>query len=243
MSRYILCALAAAAVAVGALGASARADIITPVACTASSQYSTGVGCAANLIATVQHGSSIAKITQPNLNDPSTWYVNNSDAGWTSSENPKTVDGSMNYIDTWVLFDLGAAATAKTLTKVDIWNYYQYYNGHQLSRDTKTLEIWTSNSSHGDGTLLASVTLNRGTAVPEYGNFITLPPSVTGVEWIKFKMLTTYGPGGQGADYYNDEGGLAFVTFEGVPTPEPGTLALLGASLLGLLCYAWRKRR
>jgi hypothetical protein len=25
--------------------------------------------------------------------------------------------------------------------------------------------------------------------------------------------------------------------------PEPGTLALLGAGLLGLLCYAWRKRR
>jgi len=25
--------------------------------------------------------------------------------------------------------------------------------------------------------------------------------------------------------------------------PEPGTLALLAAGLIGLLCYAWRKRR
>jgi hypothetical protein len=25
--------------------------------------------------------------------------------------------------------------------------------------------------------------------------------------------------------------------------PEPGTLALLAAGLLGLLCYAWRKRK
>jgi hypothetical protein len=29
----------------------------------------------------------------------------------------------------------------------------------------------------------------------------------------------------------------------GSPVPEPGTLAMVGAALIGLLCYAWRKRR
>ncbi len=30
---------------------------------------------------------------------------------------------------------------------------------------------------------------------------------------------------------------------EVVGVPEPGTLALLAAGLIGLLCYAWRKRK
>ena len=35
----------------------------------------------------------------------------------------------------------------------------------------------------------------------------------------------------------------ATITMTPAPTPEPGTLTLLGAGLLGLLAYAWRKRR
>jgi sorbitol-specific phosphotransferase system component IIA len=28
-----------------------------------------------------------------------------------------------------------------------------------------------------------------------------------------------------------------------VSTPEPGTLAILASGLIGLVCYAWRKRK
>ena len=36
---------------------------------------------------------------------------------------------------------------------------------------------------------------------------------------------------------------LIEVSFDGTAVPEPSTLALLSAGLIGLLCYAWRKRR
>ena len=38
-------------------------------------------------------------------------------------------------------------------------------------------------------------------------------------------------------------GATILSTGEIVPIPEPGTLALLAAGLIGLLAYAWRRRR
>ena len=37
--------------------------------------------------------------------------------------------------------------------------------------------------------------------------------------------------------------GLGEVGFEGTVVPEPSALVLLGTALMGLLAYAWRKRR
>ncbi len=47
-------------------------------------------------------------------------------------------------------------------------------------------------------------------------------------------------------DLYADDwvqANLDLVTVTTTPTPEPGTMALLVAGLVGLLCYAWHKRR
>ena len=51
----------------------------------------------------------------------------------------------------------------------------------------------------------------------------------------------TWGSGhasGSAHDYFVDN-----VTLSSSPVPEPGTITLLSAGLIGLVCYAWRKRR
>ena len=40
----------------------------------------------------------------------------------------------------------------------------------------------------------------------------------------------------------NGEANWAYVKLN-APIPEPGTLTLLVTGLIGLLCYAWRKRK
>jgi hypothetical protein len=54
-----------------------------------------------------------------------------------------------------------------------------------------------------------------------------------------------YTPGPNGVDPGSHPGALLTYTIlsDSVPVPEPSTLALLGMSTLGLLAYAWRKRK
>jgi len=50
---------------------------------------------------------------------------------------------------------------------------------------------------------------------------------------------------GEGNSQWDSFVAITEVSFEtaGEPIPEPGTLVLLAAGLVGLLCYAWRKRK
>ncbi len=119
-----------------------------------------------------------------------------------------------------------------------------FYQGHRADasgdRQPAQLTMYLRTGSHGTGTLLATQ--------------VFTDPAVKGT-WKAQSFEYTAVAAAVGQDLYfelvNDRPGgttyrQTFVDdFSGTytPIPEPGTLALLVTGLLGLLCYAWRKRK
>jgi hypothetical protein len=248
MSRYILCALAVAAVVVG-LGVSARADtitIVTPTAFTCSNAYSgnpitnllnekqPGPSNPDKIANTAAEGTAFSPPRTVDPANPSTWFVqDNSGMGWLSN------GGTVNT--EWVLCNLGT--TPPTINEIYLWNYTQNSN---MTRGAKTLQVMVSDSSASDGTVLLNLdgsdtahTLAQGTAPPDLCQPFPLPSTTT--QYIKIKILSDWAGHTNSAGYV----GIGWVRFAniGPASPEPGTLALLAAGLIGLLCYAWRKRK
>jgi hypothetical protein len=83
-----------------------------------------------------------------------------------------------------------------------------------------------------DGTATSYIETN-GTAPGDYVVFHNVPSSLLGTSF----MIQV--GGGANSTEYGILNGVQLV--QGVP--EPGTIVLLGTGLIGLLCYAWRKRR
>jgi hypothetical protein len=133
-------------------------------------------------------------------------------------------------------FHFGSGDVGGALT-MSIYASYRYTNASEPTTGLLHIELW-ANGAPGTGT--------------EIGD--SGPITVSGKPW----ALETYIYTAQLADVGKDlwiafhDTNVAYdlndltidvASASFAPVPEPSTLALLTAALIGLLCYAWRKRR
>lgn len=238
MSKRILMTLLVAVVALGFLGSSALAEMIVhhPVASNQSSFYSTGSLSqdAYNLWNEFNNDSSnpAEVVVRPDLADPSTWYISSfQNQGWMSANSGGDVSTE------WVVLDLGEVCD---LDAIYLWNYNHHITGGLPARGIREFEVWKADDLAG--TVTATESLYAGTlaesstnVTPSYYDGKFDLTGATDVRYVKINVVSDHGD----ANYV----GLGFVTFEKNIVPEPGTLALFACGLLGLLAYAWRKRK
>ena len=154
----------------------------------------------------------------------------------------------------YITFDLGANYD---LTSTRVWNYNEafasYLNGGtggyycEGSQDVTISVSHVANPTPADWTAVSYTYLGNPTTQFAEATFLS---SYTGdtyalsgaddVRLVKFDITTNY-PGA----YFPQAVGLAEVRLQGTPTPapEPTVLVLLATGLLGLLAYAWRRRK
>ena len=154
-------------------------------------------------------------------------------AGFVTGENPSTWTlGSHVSNQSPTYSFLRSAATSNDFVELGIYGYV--VNGNQLT------------ITGGHAIDLADITYSNGvyTLTYEDPNFPTsqfLSAQLSGISINGQTFLTFYDPHTFGENVFID---AAFVEAPfSVPVPEPSTLALLVAGAVGLLAYAWRRRR
>jgi hypothetical protein len=216
-----------------AIAMPASADFVTDVTATAGGEYS-----------------------------PAQWLINN--AGGEMSDTPvlktSTMSNNVNGggmwvasspVDTakWVNFTF---ANPTSLNEMVIWNFNQenpdYPGLWQRGLKDVTITYSTGTDASGDGPNLFGndpIVLNHanGTNGEGYTDDLFVPGGpVANVKAVKIAYTTSWDDG----TYTYNPGwfGLSEVAFDnGIATPEPGTIVLLTTGLIGLLAYAWRKRK
>ena len=109
-----------------------------------------------------------------------------------------------------------------TLIDSPILSVVDSSGGYVATALNNPTDTWSTFAlSHTNGTTAWSLTLNGST------HNWTGPANGTNYNWVKFNLAT---------------GDQSNVYFDAI-VPEPGTMVLLATGLIGLLAYAWRKRK
>jgi hypothetical protein len=115
-------------------------------------------------------------------------------------------------------------------------------NGGDVSANWYQLTPASASGTSSTATINGDHTIdwtNPGGATPDVKT-ITVGTHLTGVTGFRLEMFAVNGFCG----YANDgNANIQEFSVSGVVTPEPGTIVLLATGLIGLLCYAWKKRK
>jgi hypothetical protein len=200
-------------------------NIITPVSAAQSSYKSTSI---ASGYCSGKRLFDGGLMNEPGV-DLSQWTLEATShaIGSDNDENPSAWVSASGVGNQWVRFDLGSA---QNLGKIHLWNLN--VDG-QTALGVRNMEVWKTDSAGNNIALLATITdLPQATGTSAYADQAFSLSGATDVQYVKLCNFTNWG---------GSSVGLSEVRFEKIP--EPGTLALLAAGLVGLLAYAWRKRK
>lgn len=114
-----------------------------------------------------------------------------------------------------------------------------FYYGARTAHASNKFASFTASLLDGDNDVVGSLTISTS---PPLGSFVstsfTATANASHTGYLKISFVGGAYPGtGYGQEF------IDLVTLSYQPIPEPNTLALLSAGLIGLLCYAWRKRK
>ncbi len=163
-----------------------------------------------------------------------TGNVNTPTAAYYTGPYPSAVSGiAQTALEDSVYVGLGAGllVTMSGLNDSNTYNLLAY--GGRLN-SSSTPQPWTLvTGSSPSATTQSFACLSNSTAVVQWNTV----QSVGGV--IAFNMVDIDGTGGPTGSIT----AMGFLSVQEVPAPEPSTFALAACGLLGLLAYAWRRRK
>ncbi len=157
-------------------------------------------------------------------------------------------DGSLflNFTTTSAYIQQSFAVTPGNIYNVSFWEVSRYALAPALTMnltlDSGATAIGTSGTLTVSGNGTAATPLTGGASAPTlttwYNFTYSFVPSASANATLYFGSIVNIDQYAEGV--YLDN---VVVTATPTSTPEPGTLALLAAGLIGLLCYAWQKRK